>query len=336
MKAHVLDNIAGDSPVICWSELKVKWPGLHEVPFKSELRSCQIDVMIGRDNPVFHHVLRKASGDQPNDPIACLTNLGWMYSSPTLVEEFRYNSHSHFTPTYRSSQVYEPPPSDDLIVDKPDQRMMAEERATVSQMSETMEVRKGQYRIGIPWKEGKLKLTNNNEVPLMQLKNREKLLQQKGAQVMETYNEIFQDYKDYIRQVPKSEIEEKWFQPHFPVVKDRVGTKECVVFDAAAKHDGKSMNDATWPGTKLQRELVHVFTCFCWEPVALSADISEMILQVELQDKDFDTSKSLTCMSFSVYCLEIPLRNFVLSMSFRPMPRPMLRSFLLKTPCMIK
>ena len=91
--------------------------------------------------------------------------------------------------------------------------------------------------------------------------------------------------------------------PHFPVVKeDRVTTKVRVVFDAAAKHDGKSLNDAIWPGPKLQRDLVHVLTRFRRAPVALSADISEMFLQVELQEKDclyhrflwrdFDTSRA--------------------------------------------
>lgn len=74
--------------------------------------------------------------------------------------------------------------------------------------------------------------------------------------------------------------------------------KVGVVFDTAAKHDGKSLNDTIWPEPKLQRELVDVLTCFCRAPVALSADISEMFLQVELQDKhhpfhrrDFDTSR---------------------------------------------
>ena len=73
---------------------------------------------------------------------------------------------------------------------------------------------------------------------------------------MEAYNKIFQGYekKDYICQVLQSEVEKQWFLPHFPVVKeDRVTTKVRVVFDAAAKRDGKSLNDAIWPGQKLQR-----------------------------------------------------------------------------------
>ena len=271
--------------------------------------------MIGSDHPVFHHGLKEACGDQPNDPIARLTNLGWVCFGPTLVEEFRRNTHSHFTRTYRSSQVNKPPPPDDIlrafweleslgIVDKPGQRMTAEERAAAAQVSETLEVRNGRYRIGIPWKEGEPKFTNNYDVALVRLKSQEKSLNRKGPEVMEAYNKIFQDYekKDYIRQVPQSEVEKQWFLPHFPVVKeDRVTTKVRVVFDAAAKHDGKILNDAIWPRPKLQRDLVDVLTRFRRAPVALSADISEVFLQVELQEedrpyhrflwRDFDTSR---------------------------------------------
>ena len=315
LQAHVLENIAGDTPAIRWSELRDKWPHLRQVPFENVSRRRQIDIMIGSNHPVFHHVLKEACGDQPNDPIVRLTNLGWVCFGPTLVEEFRRNTHSHFTRTYRSSQVSKPPPPDDIlrafweleslgIVDKPEQRMTAEERAAVAQVSETLEVRNGRYRIGIPWKEGEPKFTNNYDVALVRLKSQEKSLKRKGPEVMEAYNKIFQDYEknDYIRQVPKSEVEKQWFLPHFPVVKeDRVTTKVRVVFDAAAKHDGKSLNDAIWPGPKLQRDLIDVLTRFRRAPVALSADISEMFLQVELQEKDrryhrflwrdFDTSR---------------------------------------------
>ena len=116
LQAHVLDNIAGDTPAIRWSELKDKWPHLRQVPFENVSRRHQIDIMIGSDHPVFHHVVKEACDDQPNDPVARLTNLGWVCFGPTLVEEFRRNTHSHFTRTYRSSQVNKPLPPDDICV----------------------------------------------------------------------------------------------------------------------------------------------------------------------------------------------------------------------------
>ena len=86
------------------------------------------------------------------------------------------------------------------MVDKPEHRMTAEERTAVAQVSETLEVRNGRYRIAIPWKEGEPKFTNNYDVAVVQLKSQEKSLKKKGVKVMEAYNKIFQDYerKDYI------------------------------------------------------------------------------------------------------------------------------------------
>ena len=65
LQAHLLDNIVGNTPAFRWSELTDKWPHLRPVPFESVSRRRQMDVMIGSDHPVFHHVLRKACGDQP-------------------------------------------------------------------------------------------------------------------------------------------------------------------------------------------------------------------------------------------------------------------------------
>ena len=104
LQAHVLDSIAGDTPAIRWLELKDKWPHLRQVSFENVSRRRQIDIMIGSDHPVFHHVLKEACGDQPNDPVARLTNLGWVCFGPTLVEEFRRNTHSHFTRTNQSRE----------------------------------------------------------------------------------------------------------------------------------------------------------------------------------------------------------------------------------------
>ena len=106
---------------------------------------------------------------------------------------------------------------------------------------------------------------------------------------MEAYNQVFDDYekKAYIQRVPKSEVKEQWFLLHFPVIKlTRETTKVRVVFDAAMKYEEKSLNDSIRPGPKLQREVVDVLTRFRRAPVALSAEISEMFLQVGLQDKD--------------------------------------------------
>jgi hypothetical protein len=132
-------------------------------------------------------------------------------------------------------------------------------------------------------------LTNNYEAALLRLQSQEKSHRKKDPSILEAYSKVFKDSekKGYIQKVPKSEVEQQWFLPHFPLIKpSKDTTKVRVVFDAPMKYDGKSLNDSIRPGPKLQREIVVVLTRFRRAPVALSADISEMFLQVGLQDKD--------------------------------------------------
>lgn len=120
------------------------------------------------------------------------------------------------------------------------------------------------------------------------LKSLDRSLAKKGSDVLPSYNTIIEDYveKDYVRKVPLSQ-EDQWFLPHFPVIRDdKVTSKVRFVFDAAAKHNGRCLNDAILPGPKLQRELVDVLIRFRRAPVAISADISQMFLQVSLRDED--------------------------------------------------
>lgn len=300
LQASVLDNISGDTPAFEWSKLKTKWPHLESIPFQNVAKRRQIDVLIGSDSPVFHQVLKEIQGSEARDPIARLTRLGWVCFGPTLAEEFRRTSRSHFTRTYRSSQVKERETSDDIlrkfweleaigIRDETDREFTPDEKAAVAQVTETLEFKDRRYTIGIPWKRGEPQLVNNFEMALGRLKNQEKSLLKKGPEVAKSYDQIIKDYekKGYVTKVPKSEESNQWFLPHFPVIReDRTTTKVRMVFDAAARNNGKSLNDAIRSGPKLQRELTDVLTRFRRAPVALSGDISEMFLQVGLHEED--------------------------------------------------
>ncbi|XP_047141487.1 uncharacterized protein LOC124816364 [Hydra vulgaris] len=63
-------------------------------------------------------------------------------------------------------------------------------------------------------------------------------------------------------------------------------TKVRIVFDAAAKCKGVSLNDVIHQGPKLQRDLCVVLLQFRRNAVALLGDITEMYLQIELNPKD--------------------------------------------------
>ena len=73
------------------------------------------------------------------------------------------------------------------------------------------------------------------------------------------------------------------FPPH---ARKTSGTQGSIVFDASAKFEGVSLNDAIYQGPKLQRELTDVLLRFRRNPVALMCDIAEMYLRIEVAPKD--------------------------------------------------
>jgi hypothetical protein len=167
--------------------------------------------------------------------------------------------------------------------------MTADERAATAAVAGSLKFEGGRYEVGIPWKHGEPNLSSNYDAAVLRLENQERSLRRKGTDIVEAYGTILQEYekKGYIAKVPTSTVKEQWFLPHFPVIRpSKHTTKVHIVFDAAMKHGGKSLNDCILPGPKLQREIVDVLTRFRRAPVALSADISEMFLQVGLQEKD--------------------------------------------------
>ncbi|XP_028393185.1 uncharacterized protein LOC114517596 [Dendronephthya gigantea] len=302
IEANVLDSITGTTPAIQWSELKDKWPHLKQIPFEKVSDRCQIDLLIGSDHPLFHHVTQEKCGPEINDPIARKTNLGWVCFGPTSTENVRNYSRIHVTRTYQSDQ-YETKGNDTTnkllrkfweldsmgIRDEDSKPLTPDEARATKSAEETLHhLQDNRYEIGIPWRVNEPRFTNNYEQALSRLVSLERSLRKKGAEVSSSYQEIIEEYvkKNYVRKVSPS-TEEQWFIPHFPVIRnDKATTKVRIVFDAAAKYDGKCLNDAVLSGPKLQQDLVDVLCRFRRAPVALSANISQMFLQVGLRQQD--------------------------------------------------
>ena len=63
-------------------------------------------------------------------------------------------------------------------------------------------------------------------------------------------------------------------------------TKTRIVFDASASFQQVALNDKLLTGQKLQRNLLEVLIRFRKAPIALSCDISEMYLQIKVDQDD--------------------------------------------------
>lgn len=172
-----------------------------------------------------------------------------------------------------------------------DTQLLTPDEVRASKLAEETlhQLEDNRYEMGIPWKANEPRFTSNYEQAISRLESLERSLRKKGVEISTSYNNIVEEYleKGYVRKVPSTADKDQWFLPHFPVIRnDKATTKVRIVFDTAAKHEGKCLDDAVLTGPKLQRELVDVLYRFRRAPVALSGDISQMFLQVGLRQQD--------------------------------------------------
>ncbi|XP_046867524.1 uncharacterized protein LOC124460545 [Drosophila willistoni] len=107
---------------------------------------------------------------------------------------------------------------------------------------------------------------------------------------MQSYEE-----KGYIRRLTESELNKgksSWFLPIFTVTNPNKN-KTRLVWDAAAKVKGTSLNDVLLKGPDILASLVGVLIRFRERPVAVAGDISEMFHQERVRPEDQTAQKFL-------------------------------------------
>ena len=106
--------------------------------------------------------------------------------------------------------------------------------------------------------------------------------------------DIIEDYVDkgYARKLALNPEEasaptpKQWFLPHHPVRNPNKPDKVQIVMDAAAKHDGVSLNDKLYTRPDLLNSLVGVLLRFREQRVGLAADIEAMFHKVQFIKED--------------------------------------------------
>ena len=297
VNAYTTNRVTGDMNVIDWNEYRKKWPYLRDVKFPLNAKRPIVDVLIGLDCLDLHCAIEEVKG-QPGEPIARLTPLGWTcVGNPYAVKTTKLVT--HFACTYfardqldndeLSSSLKRFWEIEGVSPSKPAPIVQIQDQIAMKKAECSLQHEQNMYRVSIPWKDDKPKLPENYNMALQRLENTEKRLR-KAKNVGQSYSEIIKQYveKGYVRKVPENEhSKSKWFLPHFPVMRfDKDTTKIRIVFDASAKCQGTSLNDAIHQGPKLQRDLFDVLLRFRRFPVAIVCDIAEMYLRIGISHED--------------------------------------------------
>ncbi|XP_065094639.1 uncharacterized protein LOC135715167 [Ochlerotatus camptorhynchus] len=114
----------------------------------------------------------------------------------------------------------------------------------------------------------------------------------KVPQLSEVLQLKIADYtaKGYVRKLSDDEVKQQsahtWFLPVFPVTNPNKPGKMRIVWDAAAKVHGKSLNSALLKGPDLLSSLFAILLRFRLHPIAVTGDIREMFHQVLIREED--------------------------------------------------
>ena len=143
------------------------------------------------------------------------------------------------------------------------------------------------------WKHENPWLPNNRMTAVARLRSLRRRLST-DEQLCCKYRNFMDDLltKGYARKLTEDEAAARsprtWYLPHHGVFHPHKPGKIRVVFDAAALHDGVSLNSQLNRGPDLTNSLLGVFLRFRQERIVLAADIQSMFLQVKVPSEDAD------------------------------------------------
>ena len=147
--------------------------------------------------------------------------------------------------------------------------------------------------MGLLWKNDQPNLPFNRAMAKIRLHHLKRRLE-RDKDLHEKYSSAISSYvtKGHARKLTKEEAERRtnktWYLPHHPVISPNKPGKVRVVFDAAAKFHGTSLNDQLLQGPDYINNLAGVLMRFRQEEVVLVADIEQMFHQVQVPVEDCD------------------------------------------------
>jgi hypothetical protein len=314
-----MSALASDEEIRSWPHLA----GVH-IP---KISHSTIEVLIGSDQS---HILATSETrlGGSGKPSASKGILGWQVFGPCYKRGTHPNSvrskgfvnfHQSLDPlmdnvnrmwTTEFSEVFD---KDTKV------NMSVEDKKALDIMDNSVVFKEGHYHIELPWRDEEVSLPNNYSTALHRLKSLKNRLS-KDAKMLSSYTETVNKWVStgQARKVSKQELEapatgKEWFLPHHPVVNVHKPGKVRVVYDCAAKHEGKSLNMALLQGPLIMNSLLGVLLRFRQDSIAIAADVENMFHMVRVYEKD---QKSLRFLWYpdgnldagpQVYCMNVHL-----------------------------
>ncbi|XP_062704691.1 uncharacterized protein LOC115265156 [Aedes albopictus] len=286
-----------------YEELASQYPYLSGLPVKSYEEAVP-RILIGLDNIKLSLPL-KTRGRQINVPVAAKTRLGW-----TIFGSIDNAKVDSLSPVFHICKSAEESSLHDLVkgyfatenlgvsvtcAPEADEDRRAKDilqRTTVKRAD-------GHYETGLLWRYDIMELPPSYGMAERRLICLEKKLRKYPELQASLDKQIAEyQYKGYAHKATAEELEENdplrtWYLPLGVVTNPRKPGKVRIIWDAAAKAHGVSLNDMLLKGPDLLTSLPAVLCRFRQRKIAIAGDIREMYHQLKIRREDRQVQRFL-------------------------------------------
>lgn len=260
-------------------------------------------ILIGQDNIDIITASEVRSANR-EFPYASKTPLGWVVHGKTT--EQRNHTRGQMTcTTFKNSDVDSK--DDDLhrivreyfAIDSigigTANRVSPEERRAYEILDSTTRRVENDWETGLLWRDDHSSFPESKEYAMKRLRGIEKKLDQDPRYAEMYYREMSRLIVSGFAEKTSDTKNHKrvWYLPHFGVTNQNKPGKIRLVFDAAAKVQGVSLNDRLISGPDLLQPLIGILMRFRQGKIAYKSDIRDMFLRVNLKDEDRDAQRFL-------------------------------------------
>ncbi|XP_055613505.1 uncharacterized protein LOC129759945 [Uranotaenia lowii] len=280
-------------------EMRKKFKHLQNIPIQSYENACP-RIIIGLEHAKLGHPFKSREGNL-DEPIAVKSCLGWtVYGkcSNNLSTTLYVNQHSLLKcPCEKTNDedlnllMKNFFAIDNLGLNKSDNVIMSREDQRAITLLENHTFQSGRYEVNLLWKYDHARLPDSKSMALSRWKCLQRRLQ-KDSHLSKILEEKMNDYvaKGYARLLSSEELVEDhpriWYLPVFPITNPNKPGKTRLVWDAAAKAHGISLNSLLLKGPDLLTSLFAVLLKFRESKIAICGDIREMYHQVLIRKED--------------------------------------------------
>ena len=273
-----------------YNKLKQSFNHLSVLPNKS-FNLMEVGIILGQDAYGLQRPLDYKIGTR-SEPFAVLTELGWVVSGPMTGKRRQNVCHFAFTEDVKVAENIQTWWDIETYASKINVVSQSKKELQAQKMLESTTKFTGErYEVGMLWSEPEPNLPNNYSSALGQLYSLERRFQ-RDPNLKNLYQQSIDTdvEKGFVKILDESEVKgtfgKEWYLPHHPVLNPNKPGRVRRVCNAASKYKEVCLNDKLLAGPDLLHGLIGTIFRFREGPIALTADIESMFLQVQVPEQD--------------------------------------------------